>query len=250
MLTCFPVVNEITLMYFLEAFLNLIYPPQCWLCHATLAERRQTLCVSCREKIRHNIPPFCARCSRPLEKLSRSICHQCQKRLPDFDQSWAATIYNDAMKELLHQFKYKGKTGLRHFFADLLFVFIERYKVPVQQFDLLVPMPIHSAKYREREFNQTVLLAELLSKHFSLTCCDHNLARVAHGPAQALLSEKERWTNVQGAFRIRQPQKIKNKSILIIDDLITTGATASSAAITCRKAGARTVGILALSIGQ
>jgi len=237
-------------MSLLESLLNLIYPPQCWLCRTPLRDHHQALCNSCCGKVAYNIPPFCFKCSRPLERSHQGLCHQCQKKLPDFDQAWAATVYNDAMKELLHQFKYKGKTGLRHFLAGCLASFVERYRVPVHQFDILLPMPIHATKHREREFNQTHLLAELLAKHFSIKLSCRNLARVTHGPAQALLPEKERWTNVQGAFRIRQPQEIKNKSILIVDDLITTGATASQAAIVCRKAGVKTVGILALAIGQ
>lgn len=238
------------MMGLFTSFLNLIYPPQCWLCQASLQDHRQALCQACHEKIAHNAPPFCPTCSRPLERSHEKLCRQCQKRLPDFDQAWAAMIYNDAMKELLHQFKYKGKTGLRLFFTECLISFIDRYHIPIDNFDYIMPMPIHGTKHREREFNQTFLLTDLLAKRFSLKISCQNLTRIAHGPAQALLSEKERWTNVQGAFRIRQPHEIKNKSLLIVDDLITTGATASEAAKICRRAGAQKVVILALAIGQ
>jgi ComF family protein len=234
-----------------DAFINLVYPPQCLLCQAKLFNKLNILCDSCRNSLCLNTPPFCKKCSRHfLAPRKNELCSQCQKRTPDFDNAWSATLYNEPMKHLLHLFKYKRKTALKHFFADLIDHFVEHYHVPMQTFDYLVPMPIHPTKQREREFNQTQLIAELLARKYHIPLSLNNLIRIKHSRPQALLEEKERWTNIKDAFRIRHSLEFKNKSILIVDDLITTGATACEASKTCKQAQASYVGILTLAVGQ
>jgi len=120
----------------------------------------------------------------------------------------------------------------------------------MQTFDALVPVPIHPTKYREREFNQTYLITELLARKFNRPMSLNNLVRSKHTGSQAFLEEKERWTNIQDAFRIRHSCEFKNKSILIIDDLMTTGATACETAKICKQAEAAYVGVLTLAVGQ
>lgn len=240
-----------SLVTFLSACLDLIYPPECLLCHDKLDSSSKVLCTVCRNSICFNTPPFCKKCSRHLSKPDRkNLCPQCRKRMPDFNRAWGALFYNDAMRHLLHSFKYQKKTVLRHFFAELTISFIERYQIPIKTFDGLVAMPIHPAKHREREFNQTELLCQLISKEFQIPIYTNNLIRSKNTAPQAFLEEKERWTNVKDAFRIRKPLELKNKSVLIVDDLLTTGATACEAAKICKQAGAKKVNILTLAIGQ
>jgi ComF family protein len=169
--------------------------------------------------------------------------------MPDFDRSWGAVLYTEPMRHLLHAFKYQKKTVLRHLFADLMISFIEQHQIPIKNFDCLIPIPIHPVKRREREFNQTELLCRLLEKKFDVPVCTKILTRPKNTAPQAFLEEKERWTNVQGTFRIRNPLEFKNKSVLLIDDLMTTGATACEAAKACKQAGAAKVSVLTLAIG-
>lgn len=240
-----------TLARLLHACAALLYPPECLQCREKIESHREILCPACRNSIVFNTAPFCKKCSRHLVRPETgNICPQCRKRPPIFDRAWGAVLYNDPMRHLLHAFKYEKKTILRHFFAELLISSIERYRLPVKKFDYLIPMPIHPAKYREREFNQTELLVCILGEKFNIPIYINNLVRPKATRPQAFLEEKERWTNVQDAFRIRKPLTLKNKSILIIDDLLTTGATACEAAKTCKAAGAAHVSILALAIGQ
>ncbi len=238
-------------MGILDSLLNLVYPPECLLCHTKLLDHLSILCNACRDSLCFNTPPFCPKCSRHiLTPKNQSLCAQCRKRIPDFDIAWPAMIYNDPLKHLLHLYKYKRKTVLKSLFAELINTFLERYRVPLQAFDYLVPMPIHPTKHREREFNQTQLIAELLAKKWHTPISSNNLIRVKHCHPQALLQEKERWTNITDAFRIRHSCVFKNKSILLIDDLMTTGATACEAAKICKKADASYVGVLTLAFGQ
>ena len=243
--------KKTTIASFLNACVNLIYPPECLLCQGKLKNSSEILCDICRHSICFNTPPFCKKCSRHLARPDeKNLCPQCHKKMPDFDQAWGAVLYNDPMRNLLHSFKYRKKTVLRYFFAELAVSFVEHYQIPVKNFDCLLPMPIHPTKHREREFNQTELLCKLLQEKFQIPLYTSILVRSKNTAPQAFLEEKERWTNVKDAFRIRKPLELKNKSILIVDDLLTTGATACEAAKTCKQAGANRVNILTLAIGQ
>lgn len=122
------------------------------------------------------------------------------------------------------------------------------YRLDIAQFDIIVPIPLFPSRLRERGYNQSQLLAEQISKIYSIDLSLKGLVRIRNTEHQTFLSEKERWTNIQGAFRIRNFTEFSKKNILIIDDLLTTGATASEAAGIIKSAGAKTVGVLTLAI--
>jgi len=126
--------------------------------------------------------------------------------------------------------------------------FIEIYRFDINQFDVIIPIPLFVSRLRERGYNQSRLLAQEISQKYRISLSADNLTRIRNTEHQTLLSEKERWTNIVGAFRIKDPAKFFGKNILIIDDLLTTGATASEAALTLKNAGTKTVGILTLAI--
>ena len=132
--------------------------------------------------------------------------------------------------------------------AQLMIDLIETYRFDINQFDTIIPIPLFSSRLRERGYNQSRLLAEEIARKYRMGLSNGNLVRIRNTEHQTLLNEKERWTNISGAFRIKNPAEHQDKKILIIDDLLTTGATASEAARTLKNAGARTVGILTLAI--
>jgi ComF family protein len=152
------------------------------------------------------------------------------------------------LKTLIHSFKYGQKTGLRHLFVHIMASFIRDYHLDIAQFDLIAPIPLSSTRLRERGYNQAQLLGEGMAKEFSIPLSDHNLIRQRHTQQQTLLDEKERWTNIKRAFTIKHLKVFEQKNILIIDDLLTTGATASEAARTLKNHGAGKVGVLTLAI--
>jgi len=145
-------------------------------------------------------------------------------------------------------FKYNQKVFLRHYFAKLMIAFIKKYYLDIHQFQMIIPIPLAATRLRERGYNQSQLLATILSKHYNITLSFNNLIKIYDTKPQALLSQKERWTNIHKAFKIKNSNKIKNKNILIIDDLLTTGATTSQAAGLLKESGANIVGVLTLAI--
>lgn len=125
--------------------------------------------------------------------------------------------------------------------------FINRYSLDIEQFDFIVPIPLYPSHQRERGYNQSLLLANKISKSYNINLNINFLVKIRNTKSQSLLSKKERWTNITDAFRIKNPNQVKNRSILLIDDLLTTGATSSEAAKVLKNAGAKTVGVLTLA---
>ena len=230
--------------------IDLVYPKLCLLCHNPLSSLngQNPLCFHCQAKIQMNRPPFCQKCSRPVENLRGLYCRPCLKTFYYFDQAWAVTLYNETMRKLIHLFKYGNKTSLRHGFLDYLLEFIDTYHIPVEQFDIIIPVPLHPARLRERGYNQSLLIADVLADTYGVPCEPNNFLRIRNTRYQAKLSKKERWTNIQAAFKIKHSSIIRNKNILIIDDLFTTGATLSESARILKAGGCGRVAALTLAI--
>jgi len=229
---------------------ELAFPDNCLLCRAFLNSRHQRqLCPACLQTIKSNVPPSCALCSRHLSQYSADgLCPSCHGGKRSYDRAWGTCIYDEPMRKLLHSFKYTGKTSLRKTFLSFMTSFINTCHVPLEQFDMVCPIALHPARLRERGFNQSELLSEALCRHYHLNHRPQLLCRRQSTQAQALLDQKQRWTNLKDAFRINPSESAADKAILVVDDLLTTGATADAAAACLKEAGAAYVGVLALAI--
>jgi ComF family protein len=230
--------------------IDLIYPACCILCKITLTpvEKPHRLCFACQNKLKKNHPPFCRKCSRPLENPKHAFCLTCQEVALKFENAWGTFLYNETMQKLLHLFKYGHKSSLRFFFVDHMTAFIREYHIDLSEIDLIVPIPLHPTRRRERGYNQSQILAEMLSQDLKIPILAENLIRIRHTPNQARLTQKERWTNLEAAFKINNSNRFRDKSILLIDDLYTTGATVSQVSGLLKTAGAREVKVLTLAI--
>ncbi len=154
------------------------------------------------------------------------------------------------MRKLIHLFKYGNKLALRHPFSKIIRTFTDTYAKDMRQYDIVTAVPLHPARLRERGYNQSHILAETIAKTFHLPFCAGNLIRTKHTQFQARLSQKDRWTNIQGAFKIKNFEKFQEKSVLVVDDLLTTGATLSEIARVIKQAGARRVDVLTVAIAD
>ena len=128
--------------------------------------------------------------------------------------------------------------------------FIKTTPVDLRDTDVLVPVPLHPVRLRERGYNQSALLTEEIARRFDLPVSSDNLIRIRHTQNQALIVGKNRWTNIQGAFRIKYSSRFLEKSVLMVDDLLTTGATVSEAARVLKSAGAKKVRVLTAALAQ
>ncbi len=236
----------------LDGLGDLLFPHNCILCSQYITDKSSPqLCPRCLATIEFNGPPFCLRCSRHLEIYTpQGLCPTCLKYPIAFDSAWGAIHYTPTAQKLLHLFKYHQKTSVRKIFRYLLKKFFERYNVPLNHFDYGLPIPLHPVRLRERGFNQSQLIAEILKEDHGLPVITDGLIRLRPTEPQSFLGQKERWTNLEGAFTIKCSFNINSNSILLIDDLLTTGATASAAAKVLKDAGAKKVGLLVVALAK
>ena len=152
------------------------------------------------------------------------------------------------MKELLHAYKFGGRKYLAHFFVKLMSRFAENH-INKADYGAIVPVPVDAAKMRERGFNQSALISAALARRLGLPHLSGLLRRVTSSSPQSLLPKEDRRSNVAGCFSVKEAARIQNKRLLLIDDILTTGYTASEAARVLKEAGARSVTILASARG-
>ena len=231
---------------------DIIFPRNCILCRAYHpATAHDPLCPGCRKTLPLNKPPFCVRCSRHLKTVSEeALCPSCRTRLPRFDEAWAMLEYAGPARDILHRFKFQNKTSLRRTFATLLHNFTERYALQFPDAVMVIPIPLHPVRLRERGYNQAMLLAACVAKEFRLPLHEDILIRTRPTLRQSELGAKERWTNIKGAFRIKNSTGIVGHEIIVVDDILTTTATASEAAQTLKDAGASRVIVISLGLAS
>ena len=231
--------------------LHLLYPLKCQICKAKLeVENTRHICIHCRRKIKINLPPFCLKCGKSrTQGLSDTTCRECKENRYLFDRAWAVSIYEGVIKECLLLFKYRKKRRLLKLFSELACNFMERF-IDYQPIDLISAVPLSKNKMRQREFNQSGLLAREIGGEFKKTVLNDNLIKIKDTPSQVTLSGAKRRLNLTGAFKAKEPRLFKDKNILLIDDVFTTGSTLNECSEVLKKAGAKKVYALALARGS
>jgi ComF family protein len=239
------------LQNFVKSFVDLLYPKTCQACNKPIpiAAVDGVVCLSCWAGIIMNKPPFCHACGRQLtlKDISKNICSRCVRTPVSFDRAFSACVYDGTIKTLIQGFKYKDKQFLGTPLSKLLIEFIKSFDLPIGIVDCLIPVPLHNAKLREREFNQSQILCEQVGLAFEKPVLANNLFRYRATDTQASLEPHQRFLNVRGSFAVTEKSAIKGKNVLLIDDVLTTGATVSDAARALKDAGANIVFVLTLA---
>jgi competence protein ComFC len=224
-----------------QAAISLLYPATCTVCGKNL-RAREYLCGACEAKIVRIVAPFCQTCSEPFEGSINTAfsCANCAHRTIYFDAAVAAYRGRGIVREIIHEFKYGREIHLRHLVGRWLSAALDDERVRNVSFDVLVPVPLHPARQRERGFNQASLLAELLSAQTSLPS-KPVLERIRYTTTQTALDRSERMENLHNAFRLRKNADVRGLRVLLIDDVLTTGSTLSECARVLKRAGAISV---------
>ncbi|MGH7335544.1 MAG: ComF family protein [Candidatus Rokuibacteriota bacterium] len=228
------------------AALDLVFPAVCPSCASPLgAGRRDPLCGACFTSIVRIMPPICARCGLPLPALpshragAHSRCHTCLAAPPAYDYARGAGIYAGPLREALHALKFRGKRAIARPLAALMLE--QRAVTFAPDIDALVPVPLARNRLRERGFNQSELIAERLAAELGIPVRRRWLIRVRETSPQSDLNLAQRGANVHGAFAA--PTSVAGSHVVIIDDVLTTGATAHACAHALRAAGASQIGV-------
>lgn len=224
--------------------LDILFPPICVNCQKPLEKNQTSVCEECLEKIHLNNTLFCPVCRARLAE-NKKICHfDCYYLLG------AAGNYDDpVLQNLIQSFKYKGIKNLTSVLTDLLIKYTDSLNPkPNLLNSIIVPIPLFSRRERERGFNQSKLIAKNLAEKLNLEFCD-TLLRIKATKSQAQTRDsEERSKNVEGCFKIINPELIKEKNIILIDDVFTSGATINEAIKILKQNSARK--ILALVIAK
>jgi len=225
----------------LEAAVSLLYPPVCTLCGGK-TRAGEYLCQRCEAKAMRIVAPFCQQCSEPFEGAISTVftCANCAHRTIYFDAAVAAYRGRGIVRQIIHDFKYGRQIHLRHLVARWLYGAFDDERLRGRTFDMIVPVPLHPTRQRERGFNQASLLAELLTAQISIPC-KPLLKRVRYTTTQTALDRAERMENLHNAFRLRRNANVRGLRVLLIDDVLTTGSTLSECARTLKRSGAISV---------
>ncbi|MFQ5991626.1 MAG: ComF family protein [Nitrospiraceae bacterium] len=233
--------------------LNLVLPVDCSSCGIGLTDDPVPFfCRQCWGDIRPLQGPACPRCGRPFASpvtMTYSPTHHCaacRHRRPAFTQAWSLYPYTPPLRDAIRLFKYRRKVVLADALGDL-------FSGPwpqLPELDVVIPVPLHSSRLREREFNQSLLLADRLNHHLRLPLSHDNLVRTRATRLQTELSRSARLRNLRRSFVVRRPDDVAGKRILLVDDVLTTGTTVNECAKALRRAGSGDVyvGTLARAI--
>jgi competence protein ComFC len=225
----------------LEAAVSLLYPSVCTICGRSVGAG-EYLCDQCEAKTVRIVAPFCQKCSEPFEGAITSAftCANCAHRTIYFDAAVAAYRGRGMVRQMIHEFKYGRKIHLRHLVARWLHAALDDERLCGRRFDVIVPVPLHPARQRERGFNQASLLAELLSAQTSIPA-KPVLERIRYTTTQTALDRSERMENLHNAFRLRKNADVRGLRVLLVDDVLTTGSTLNECARVLKRAGAFSV---------
>src|SRR5438093_13760137 len=187
-----------------EAAASLLYPPVCTLCSGR-TRAGEYLCEQCETKAMRIVAPFCQQCSEPFEGaiVTAFTCANCAHRTIYFDAAVAAYRGRGIVRQIIHEFKYGHQVHLRHLVGRWLNSALDDERLRQSHFDVIVPVPLHPARQRERGFNQASLLAELLSAQ-TLIPVKRLLERTWYTTTQTALDRSERMENLHNAFRLRK----------------------------------------------
>lgn len=223
----------------LRSIADIFFPPVCPLCEAALYSAPQLLCRKCLDGFDAGriTGPVCTVCGDifPSGSGADHLCGECIKKTPPFTRARSAFAFEGSVLEAVHRFKYGGKVVLARALGHLL---QHAACLACPDADVVMPVPLHRARLRQRGFNQSLMLARPVAKRLGCALDYMSLRRIRQTEAQTKLKSSERRDNVSGAFELRGAGALKGKKVLLVDDVFTTGATASQCAAVIKKAGA------------
>lgn len=240
-------------MYDITAIKNIIlrciFPRRCVFCDEIInIEDDIYVCADCLadDKVKTSWVggELCEKCGKPIE--FSGLCKSCQRSKHRFDRAYAVYPYEDDIRLAVHRFKYSNRSSYARFFGREMAKFADKYNVPLV--DYVVPVPLHKKRLKKRGYNQSALLADVYCEQRGQTRADL-LERVVGTKPQNSLDKSERTKNMKNVFSLAEGDyELKGKSVLLIDDIFTTGTTVDECTKVLKKAGIKNVYVLCLSI--
>lgn len=221
----------------------LFFPSFCCICRALLEKSgEKVVCNRCLDKIRLNRAPFCLSCGRFFNAQGKPhLCAACIRSRPTFSYHRSFSLYQGVLKDTILLFKYKKYKVLGKLLARIVYQGLKKDDRLWWGIEVIIPVPLHPAREKTRGFNQSRVLARELGEIVNIDIIEGVLVKPINVPPQTTLTAKERRKNIKGAFKVSDKAKIKDKTILLVDDVFTTGATIQECSTVLINAGAKEV---------
>lgn len=228
-----------------EKAINLLYPRRCPVCDDIVSPGGEKICPDCLKKLKLLTPPWCMKCGKKLEE-EEEFCTDCGRIRHSFDRGRALYEYQSTAISI-YRLKYGGRREYAEFFGEEMARYLGSFLEQIKP-DALVPIPLHPKRFRKRGYNQAALLARELGRYAGIPVREKLLVRVKNTSPLKLQNPAERQNNLKKAFNIGE-NDVKLKTILLVDDIYTTGATMDAAAAVLRQNGVERVYCVMLACG-
>lgn len=230
----------------IKSLLNLLFPAKCLICINN--KEQNDICSECWSKLTFITNPYCSICSYPFlyEDEKEAICGNCVISSPLYDRSISSLKYDVYSKKLIHRFKYNDQLHVLDYLVNLM---INMGRELIEQADIIIPVPMHKNKLLKRGYNQAALLAMRIASKKKLEYIPQLMIKTKNTTSQAQLNQKQRLKNVKNSIELnpKYKEKIKGRKILLIDDVITTGATINESCKVLRKEDPDKIFVLTLA---
>lgn len=227
--------------------LEILYPARCPVCHGIL-KGKDGICPDCRKQLHYIKEPKCKKCGKQIEKEEQEYCRDCQRFSHAFDKGAAVFAYDDIMRHSISMFKYHNRREYARTYAAEMYQNCQ-YFLKQASPEVILPVPVHSRKKRQRGFNQAELLAKELGKLTGIPVDTTYLVRTENTAPQKELTRQQRKLNLKKAFEVCKNGKHYQR-VLLIDDIYTTGATIDAISEILRENQTRIIFFLTLCVGR
>ena len=226
------------------AIVEFFMPRICHVCLARIGPGDEVICDLCRSDLKMVVSPVCPRCGAGYAKIEEgdTRCRECPKTLW-FDAARGAVGYSGTARAMIHELKFQGHIELAPVMARRCFQVIED-EWAFEEFDAIVPVPLHETRWRERGFNQAEEIGRELERLTQIPMAPETLERIRPTRQQSTLHHKDRADNVRNAFLCDRAAGVRDRRLLLLDDVITSCATVNECARALKEAGARSVMVL------
>ncbi len=231
-----------------KTVLDVLFPPRCAICDEVISVSARGICPRCRGRLSYVEKPVCYKCGKEVMSVEEEYCPDCGRKERDFIKGFPVFNYISPVSDSIMKLKYGGRQEYASFFVE------EIYRVHGKELDKLgieaiVPIPIHKKKYISRGYNQAELIADVLGKCMHVKVRNDILKRCEDTPPQKQLSDTEREINMSRAFTATEMRGELPETILLVDDIYTTGATVQACTKACMEKGIKMVYYTSVAIG-
>ncbi|WP_432662658.1 ComF family protein [Wukongibacter baidiensis] len=237
---------------YIDTFLNFIYPRNiyCIICNSSIErEEEYSICDECKDKLKFIWEKTCDKCGKPLDELYLADrCPECIDNSHYYTKAVSCIEYDDSAKKTIYDLKYHKKRYIAYHVAEI--IYDRLIESDIHDFDIIIPVPLHKARQRERSFNQAGIISKYIGKMMNIDVDNRSLIRCRNTITQNQLTKEERRKNLEDAFEIINNNNIRDKNVLLIDDIYTTGSTVNQCSKVLTESGALNVYVATFATGR